>query len=656
MDRDNKGHRMKAFSPNIKWKVFLPDTEQTHQSEVAVVHGDLLNLDNHTIKGNYTMILALDRIHRIVLEDDETTKYCYDMGQYPDNVALISVFHSGKPLPSIVHLLMDRTKRKDFAVWLIVMLQRIDRHTADWEETIDKLQRISGSRMSINFGDLNSSETPSRGGSSSKYSSPKSSGKSDDDTLSETTQTIEAENVIETRSPSPKTRHDPCFGTGHIPQSISSDDDQNQTGCLTKGCSPCQCTKCECDTEENQENTYMLPRPDNKTNRLDKITQIVAAKEVELTDMKNMVRRFNEIIKQNESLRKQCNDIVAKQQCLKRELDCRKKEKQRIQCEFENQLKESAVKQQRLRCQLECKERDMQRLHCELAGLNKKRGLDSRRLKEVSEQNACLRRELEGITDKQQRLRRALDSKERYSKCLHCECTNGDIADMQRFKSLFLKQKDETKALKVHIKTQNGEIAKLRGDKKRLMLRVESIEDNLRELEMESNRIIHKKEGEITFLIDQMDKSKRQDENECAGIRKLKEMVEEMSKDSMKKEKAMDQLIEDALALRSTLDEENAEPKRHNHELENVSHLPSDSYRLYDEHRVLIDRKQSELKSIRNKTRPQRNLNRKEREQKRSECQPKQERQQQIRDWFRKNAVCWLGWILYTVVCAILRR
>ena len=163
---------MKAFSPDIKWKVFLPDTEQTHESEVAVVHGDLLNLDNHTIKDNYTMLLALDRIHRIVLEDDITTESSYDMRRYPDNVALISLLHTGKPLPAIVHLLMDKTKRKDFAVWLIVMLQRIDKHTADWEETIEKLQRISDSRMSIDFSD---SKTSSRRRSSTGYSAASNS-------------------------------------------------------------------------------------------------------------------------------------------------------------------------------------------------------------------------------------------------------------------------------------------------------------------------------------------------------------------------------------------------------------------------------------------------------------------------------------------------
>ena len=66
-----------------------------------------------------------------------------------------------------------------------------------------------------------------------------------------------------------------------------------------------------------------------------------------------------------------------------------------------------------------------------------------------------------------------------------------------------------------------------------------------------------------------------QDESECVEIEKLREMVEEMSKDSMKKEKAMDQLIQDALALRSTLDAENGEPQRHNNEVKNISHLPS---------------------------------------------------------------------------------
>ena len=207
----------KALSPDIKWKAFLPDTEQTHESEVAVVHGNVLNLDNHTIKDNNTKLLALDRIHRIVLEDDLTTKSSYDMTQYPGNMALISLFHSGKPLPSIVHLLMDKRKRSDFAVWLIMMLQRIDKHTADWEQTIGQLQSLSDSRMPIDFSDLHSSQTcPQRRGSS-EYCSPKSIARESD-----RIQTAESENVTETPSTSPQTIDDCCNDTE---QSYVSDRD-----------------------------------------------------------------------------------------------------------------------------------------------------------------------------------------------------------------------------------------------------------------------------------------------------------------------------------------------------------------------------------------------------------------------------------------------
>ena len=142
----------------------MPDIEQNDETRVAVVHGDLLNLNN------YAMLLTLNRIHRIVLEDEITADSLYDMNQYPENVALISILHFGKQLPSIVHLLIEKSKRTPFVVWLFVMLQRTNKHSCNWEEITDNLRRTSDSRMCIDFSDSNSPRTSTENGNSSRNS------------------------------------------------------------------------------------------------------------------------------------------------------------------------------------------------------------------------------------------------------------------------------------------------------------------------------------------------------------------------------------------------------------------------------------------------------------------------------------------------------